>query len=168
AASSGMLGLNLRWDVINSAQLYAQLALATDKKEELSYQIGAKFYPFKNFFFQAEYNVNTSDFNLLERPAFQHYGESLNYGSRFVRSEVVLRTSYIHKRIVGDFKFNIMDNSKMKAFFMDICGGYVLNPSTNLSVNVGLQSRNAYENTEESRFFYLAIRTNLQNVYYDF
>lgn len=168
-ASSGMMGLNFRWDVINSAQLYAQFALGLNEDKRSSFQIGTKLYPFKNFFVQAEYNSKSTDLSNLERASFKHYSENINFANSQLNNEIFLRTTYIYKRIIADLKLNIMDYNEMNAFFTDICAAYVLNPSTNLSVNIGAQFRNELKgNNAESQIFYLAIRTNLQNVYYNF
>ena len=57
-----------------------------------------------------------------------------------------------------DLKFNSIDIS------------YIINPITNLKINLGLvfRSLESEDNMEKTRFFNIGIRSDLFNNYYDF
>lgn len=168
--ASSLLGLNLRWDLIRAAQIYAQLASDLSSEESTSFQLGIKIYPLKHFFFQAEYNSNKKNQPIERSDAdFTHYSANLNFNQNVELNEIFFRGNFSYQRIVLDFKLNIFESREMNQIFMDICSGYIINPATNFSINAGSTIRMTnLDGAVGTQFFYLSLRTNLQNLYYDF
>jgi hypothetical protein len=61
---------------------------------------------------------------------------------------------------------NVSQNVSIASFEL----GYLLNPANNMMLLLGMQQRNLEISaiTNESQWFYLAFRTELQNLYFDF
>ena len=85
------------------------------------------------------------------------------------------RVKYNHqKRTVGIAKaagaVSVVSNVIQNVSITTIELGYLLNASRNWIVLLGIQQRNLEMPTitNESQWFYLAFRTELQNLYFDF
>ena len=61
---------------------------------------------------------------------------------------------------------NVVQNVSIAAVEL----GYLMNASNNRMILIGMQQRNSEIplRTDESQWFYLAFRTELQNLYFDF
>jgi len=88
-------------------------------------------------------------------------GDSRNYGSDILLSYNDNRQNYGNEVAQGnttDFQF------------VDVRLGYLINPVTNLKVEVGVSNRVAEDLTSVSKnqYLFFAIKTDLRNIYYDF
>jgi hypothetical protein len=151
----------------NSVRPYAYASENTQQSythynQALAHPLGANFtemvgfinYRLKNFFIEikANYAVKGVD------------SSSYNYGGNIFKSDNVFPNS--------QFLENIHQTQGVKTTIMyqDIHIGYLVNPSTNFNIVVGVSNR--IEKTEKltsnTQFVYFGIRTSLANFYYDF
>ena len=73
-------------------------------------------------------------------------------------------------KIEGIYSGEMGQGVKTTLRILDFHVGYLVNPSTNFNILVGISNRsniNAIE-TLQTKFIYFGIRTSLNNIYYDF
>ena len=187
----GVVGINARLNPFKKLALYTQIALSEDNGRKLGSQFGAKWFDafkIENLFLHTEFNTienglysnSNSGFN------FSHYNEGLGNFSiqgseefiaraNYSWHDVFFRVKYNHqKRTVGIAKaagaVSVVSNVIQNVSITTIELGYLLNASRNWIVLLGIQQRNLEMPTitNESQWFYLAFRTELQNLYFDF
>ncbi len=88
-------------------------------------------------------------------------GDSTNYGNDIFRS-------YDDQRM--DFGNDIAQGNTTHLQFVDARCGYIINPKTNLKVEVGFSSRTISDLSSQSEngYFFFSLKTDLSNIYYDF
>ena len=88
-------------------------------------------------------------------------GDSTNYGNDIF-------VSYDDNR--NDFGNDIAQGNTTELSYLDARIGYLINPTINLKFEVGLANRVAQDmNTRnESNYFFISLKTDLSNIYYDF
>ncbi len=130
----------------------------THYQEALAHPIGANFkesvsflnYRFKNILLEFKFN-------------YVVYGKdstNTNFGKNIF-------LPYLYENFKGN-----KNSQGIKTFliYKEFCISYLLNPKTNLNISFGISERkenNKFEN-QKSLFYYFAMRTSLNNFYYDF
>ena len=187
----GIVGLNVRLNPFRKLALYSQLALSEDNVNKLGSQFGAKWFDafkIENLFLQAEFNTienglysnSNSGFN------YSHYNEGLGNLSLQGTQEIIARVNFSWHDIFFRFKYNnqkrtvavnstsgavvVVSNVVQNVSIAAVELGYLMNASNNRMILIGMQQRNSEIplRTDESQWFYLAFRTELQNLYFDF
>lgn len=185
-------GLDAKYKLGNKINVYAQLMLDKTKTDSSTsrwgWQGGINYFDVlgvKNLFLQVEYNhvkqesylnANTS----ISDQSYSHYNQTLAYtpGSG---DECVVIADYKVRRFFFNFKYNYqqvpINLSDPRNFsyvnLVNVKAGYVINPAYNLNVAVGMVHRTqnfSIFNTlnNKTNYLYVAIRTSLYNLYYDF
>jgi len=87
--------------------------------------------------------------------------DATNYGSDIF-------VSYDENR--NDYDNEIAQGNTMRLSYLDARVGYVINPVTNLKFEVGVANRIAEDmsNRNENAYYFISLKTDLSNVYYDF
>ena len=151
----------------NSVRPYAYAAENTFQSythfnQALAHPLGANFneavgfinYRFKDFFIQLKANYIVKGNDSLAN----------NFGGNIFKSDNSFPISQKLENI------ETTQGLKTTIIYQDIHIGYLVNPSTNFNIVVGITNR--IERTEKmqsnSQFVYLGIRTSLSNFYYDF
>lgn len=124
--------------------------------QALAHPLGANFkevagiinYNKGRFFFKGKINYAT----------MRKDSSGINFGNNIFKSDIIASS--------------VSQNNGLKTTLkmIDTSIGYIINPSTNLSIIAGLSNRFYSNNKEfsETQFFYIGISTSLTNVYYDF
>jgi hypothetical protein len=184
--NNSKVGLNANLKITPRFHLYGQLAVDEFGDQRHAVQSGMKFYDLftPNFYFQIEYNETGRGYQIGSPPSlekFSQQGQWLDFTPEFSRREAVMIANYRWKRLFAKAKANLIrPNIEGDSFFFpsnerhtlvqDYQVGYLINPSTNLTVSVGYLDRTQTFSVVESKtqWFYLRIGTSLQNLYYDF
>jgi hypothetical protein len=134
----------------------------------------------RNWNFQAEYNhigqAAYSGGQGVEGRSYSHYNEQLasttGPGDEFIgiadwRFKRFFFHFRYHYRVAGDNTANYRYIS-----IYNVSSGYLINPSYNLNVAIGMLNRNenfsAPRLNNHSNYIYFAVRTSIFNQYYDF
>lgn len=88
-------------------------------------------------------------------------GDSTNYGSDIFQS-------YYNNNI--EFGNYIAQGNTTRSKHVDFRVGYIINPRTNMKLEVGINSRDSksFTSAEKLKYFFFSFKTDLQNFYYDF
>ena len=134
----------------------------THYNQALAHPLGANFneaigfinYKFKDFFIEIKgiYAIKGAD------------SSSFNYGGNIFKSDNSIGVN----QTVGTVATT--QGVKNTIITEDIHIGYLVNPSTNLNIVVGVMNRSDVTDklTSNTRWVYVGIRTSLANIYYDF
>ncbi|PBQ31736.1 hypothetical protein CNR22_08115 [Sphingobacteriaceae bacterium] len=185
-------GLDAKYKLSNKIAIYGQLMLDKTKTDSSAsrwgWQGGINYFDalgVKNLFLQVEYNYVKKDSYLNANTinsdqSYSHYNQNLAYtpGSG---NELVFLADYKIKRFFFNFKYNyqqVPQNSSVSESFsyiniVNAKVGYLINPAYNLNISFGMLHRTqnfSIFNTlnNETNYLYVAIRTSLYNLYYDF
>lgn len=198
---NALVGVNGKFRITEQLMLYGQAALDNPKRKSIAYQAGLSYFDLilRNLDIQLEYNSMGDYMYASSHPlqSYTHFNQPLGHPAGPGATEMLAIVNYRKKRILGQFKFNQIDQqnspagnwrsipgdneltdmrwpSKQTQQF-DVHGGYLVNPKTNFQVLLFYTYR--MENTTlpagdhitaRSNIFGLAIRTNLLNQYNDF
>lgn len=185
-------GLDTKYKLSNKINAYGQVMLDKTKTDSSAsrwgWQAGINYFDalgVKNLFLQAEYNqvkqgsylnANTT----ISDQSYSHYNQTLAYtpGSG---NEFVFIADYKVKRFFFNFKYNYQQvplnlSGERNFSYVNLVNtkvGYLINPAYNLNVSFGMVYRTqkfSIFNTlnNETNYLYVAIRTSLYNLYYDF
>lgn len=187
----GIVGVNSRINPIKTLAIYGQIALSTNSSDALGSQFGVKWFDAfkaKNLFLQGEMNFVEADLyhGVAPEMNYVHYNEGLgNYTSSF-SNEMIGRVQYSWRDVFIRLKVNNQDreitvvNSNggvtvsstvpQNVLISNLELGFLLNRANKMMLLVGMQQRNASvaNTTNKSQWIYLAFRTELQNLYFDF
>ncbi len=188
-----LIGLNLRYLPFKNVVLYGQLAfddvMNTGRKSGL--QLGAKWFSpvgIDGLFLQAEYNQTeegTYSFTENTSISYTHYNQAIAHplGNNF--KEFAAFASYGYRRFRFEYRFNfaeerdhdavipkefaVYDNGK-KVVFNHIQAVWMMNPRTTMQIAAGYTDRNETSKIDglHTGVFFVAFRTSLRNIYYDF
>ncbi|MBX3163191.1 MAG: hypothetical protein KF900_01815 [Bacteroidetes bacterium] len=128
--------------------------------------------------------------------AYTHYGQSLAYTNTtllyknslqwfgYYTQEIIFIAAYKWKRFFVNAKYNYINiDPPLAASFgygasiINTKIGYTINPAYNLNIALGMNYRTGYNRNpaipqslqaEKTNYIYIALRTNLYNLYYDF
>ncbi len=187
----GIVGFNARVNPFEKVVLYSQFVIGQRESSKYAAQFGGKWFDafsLENLFIQAEYN--SLDQGLYEhrdsRMQFDHYNEGLANFFTNVTDEIILRANYSFRDIFVSLKYNqhrknttvssssgavsIKSNVVNQVSISSVEVGYLFNSSRNFMLVAGVQERrdNLFKNGEDAQWVYLALRTELQNLYFDF
>lgn len=187
-----LIGSDIKFKITNKLNIYGQIMLddlsnTNTIGNSWGYQTGLNYFDafgVKNLFFQTEYNyvsessylgLGTNSTTILQ--PYSHYNQNIaftpNYGQ-----ELVVITDYKFKRFFTNIKYNyqavpLNNNYYYTTSMLNAKVGYLINPSYNLNVNIGVNYRvqnfNNFNNlNNQTNYVYFGFKTNLYNTYYDF
>lgn len=170
--NNSMAGINLNINLPFNLSIYGQFAY--DAQNKYAYQGGIKFLA-NNIIAQVEYNYSSpniynSEKNIID---YYHYNQNLAlfYGDNY--SEFISRLKYSYKRININFKYNkIFNTGYLEKKNIDFFTGeiaFLINPATNFKFFTNFTTRTTLKPLyNKSNFFYIGIKTDIRNTYYDF
>jgi hypothetical protein len=135
-----------------------------------------------NLFFQAEFNKvsKTDDQNPSQGwsdQSYTHYNQNIAY-TPGNGNELIFIGDYKYKRFFVNGKYNYQDvfYSAGGHYYTNIVTarlGYLINPAYNLNISLGMIYRkqnfsNFRDLNNETNYIFLALKTSLYNLYYDF
>lgn len=185
-----LLGADIKLKLSNQLSLYFQ-AMADDytNKNPLGNgygeQVGLNYFDafgIKHLFLQGEFNyVSAGSYQNIAGSStdqgFNHYNQNLSNGLGYGQ-EVILIADYKFNRCFTSLKYNYQDvplNNKPYYYnnLLTFKFGYTLNTAYNLNASVGYTYRSQnfanFKNlNNETSYFFIGLRTNLYNFYYDF
>ncbi len=186
-----LVGTTVKLKITNSISLYGQLVLddvaagrePKNTSKKYGYQVGFKYadlFTIKKLHLQCEYNIVRPYTYAAANPyqSYTHYNQALAHplGANF--NELVGIINYRIKDFFIEVKANYASigidsttfNYGGSIFNQDIHIGYLVNPSTNFNIVVGISTRLANQEklTSKTQFVYIGMRTSLANFYYDF
>lgn len=185
-----LIGADFKIKLTNKIDLYGQvmaddLSNSNKNGNAVGYQIGLNYFNvfgIKNLFFQTEYNdVNENSFNsplgTKSNQSYSQYNQNLAYTPGSGKEFIVI-TDYKWKRFFVNLKYNHQNLLKNGDYyytnqFVNAKVGYLINPSYNFNVNIGMIYRNQNFNNfnnlnNQTNYIYLGVKTSLYNLYYDF
>src|SRR6185436_10861610 len=132
--------------------------------ESITHPLGANFYEsvsklnykYKNYFIAAEVMYAVVGYDMKDS-----LGQMINYGQNIFES---------YNTHPNEYGNRVGQGLKTKQLYTDLKIGYLVNPKTNLIIELGATNRTAKSlyGTHQTTFAYFGIRTNLTNRYYDF
>lgn len=185
-------GADAKLKLSSKLALYGQVMLDHVKKDSLAagwgWQSGLVYFDalgLKNLFMQLEYNdVKRSSYsNNPANPSdqsYSHYNQTLAFTPGY-GTEFVFVTDYKWKRFFVHMRYNYQTlplttgSTEYMTYvsIYNIRAGYLINPSYNLNICVGMLHRtqnfstfNTLNNT--TNYIYIGFKTSLYNLYYDF
>ncbi|MDR2036846.1 MAG: hypothetical protein LBQ60_02875 [Bacteroidales bacterium] len=188
-----LVGINVRYDLSQSIQLYGQLAfddmMNTLKKN--GKQIGAKYFnafTIDRLFLQAEYNEIEKDSYSYTKDtyiSYTHYNQAIAHPLGNNLREVLAFASYAFRRFRFDYRFNFAKekdagvtalqelpiyNHGKKVVSNHIQAAWIINPRTMMQLAVAYTDRNetTITNSRHTGVFLISFRTALRNIYFDF
>jgi hypothetical protein len=190
--SHSIWGLNLKLKLTSLWYLYGQGVLDNLFSKRPVYsglQLGTKCFDvlgLKGCYLQTEYNrAEPMAYSSNDRTLnWLHYREPLAhpYGQNF--EEIVVNLSYLYKRFQVKTQSNYARPVKEGAIFtgtpsltsynklmlVNMQLNYYINPKTLAHISVGATLRREWQagSILQQSYIYIALRTNLQNLYYDF
>jgi len=185
-----LLGLNLAWQPVSMLRLYGQVMLDDLDMERYGYQAGMKFSNLLNCVdVMAEYNSvqpgSYASANALQ--GYTNHNQPLAHPLGAGFEEVLGQLTYYKNRILVSAGYRYaqyadslrdplvsditnMNYSKVDVSFQDLTAAYIFNPRTNFQVYTRFTNRieKGDNYSFHDQFWYIGLRTNLQNVYTDF
>lgn len=172
------LGTNLSYRLGQKIQLYNQFVVENTDFNKLSHLWGVKWFAYQSLLLQAEYNTVEQNFNSL----FNHFNESLSVPNQSDYQEILGIAQYKRGRWVSRSAFTYGKGDFSSVRFFDFRQSYIINPSFNFTINVGVQLRRRKLELENSinssvvfiaespssNFIYFGLSTNLQNLYFNY
>lgn len=134
----------------------------THYNQALAHPLGANFYEAVGFI-----NYRVKDFFIQLKANYAVKGNdtaAFNYGGNIFKSD----NSFPLNQPVDNI--STTQGLKTTIMYQDVHIGYLVNPSTNFNIVLGLSNRieKTDLNTKQTQFVYLGFRTSLANFYYDF
>jgi len=134
----------------------------THYNQALAHPLGANFYEAVGFI-----NYRLKDFFIEIKMNYAVKGvdtSSFNFGGNIFRSDNVFSINQNMSNI------ETTQGRKTTTLYQDVHIGYLVNPSTNFNIVLGISNRISKTDkaTDTTQFVYLGIRTSLANFYYDF
>lgn len=183
-------GADLRIKITRRINLYGQIMLDDLSNTKtygngIGYQAGLNYFNafgLKNLFIQLEYNhVNENSYHspigTITNQAYSHYNQNLAF-TQNIGDEYLFRIDYKYKRLFanGSYHYQTMPEKGKLLYdnnFVNTQFGFLINPSYNFNLSLGYihrkQNFSTFKNqNNETNYFYLALRTSIYNLYYDF
>ena len=149
------------------------------------YQAGINYFNafgLKNLFMQAEYNyINQTSYSSpigsTANQSYSHYNQNLAYTPGYGEEMIFILDYKINRwNINGRYHYQLIPANTDKLYnnqYVNASVNYLVNPAYNLNVVLGYTHRNQNFSTfkslsNETNYIYLALRTSLYNLYYDF
>ncbi len=169
-SGNSLIGLNTNMKVSSTLLVYGQLAFFDEELKQFDYQLGMKWFFHNDWMFQIEYNQSDRNQSFNN---YSNYNESLTQPLIGV-NETISALQFRKKRWISAFSANYIIDAQAEIAFADLHQSYLVNPSNNLSLSIGVQFRDQkftiqpYRPSSESVYFYIGLRTNLQNLYFNY
>lgn len=188
--NNALIGYNVAWQPLRWWRIYGQYM--RDGRNANGVQLGMKAYElFGRIDVQAEYNTTAAGSYAATNPlqSFTHTNQPLAHpmGSGFgelytnlvyYHNRWYLKYEYIWAQFFSDFerdptrplsqepKFGRATDLK----FNNVMAAYIFNPRTNMQIYAGatFRNENIFFDWKQNNFWYIGIRTYLQNSYRDF
>ncbi len=183
-------GLETKIKFTNSINFYAQGFIQDVKNNLNGFQAGLNVYDLfkvKNLSFTAEFN-SVARYSYLNYPdsiangapyrkvfggdAYTHYNQNIAFtpGSG---NELLFLLDFRKFRFFGNVKYSYQIRITDNVQFTALNVGYVINPSYNFNVSLGLNYRDqrfksSLIKDSFTNYFYISVKTNLYNTYFDF
>ncbi len=174
-----LAGVDFQQKLFKVLMVYGQFVLDDESRfskqdEAYAYQIGLKWLAkWKDWriMFLSEWNdvksnmytATTSD--IYANNSYTHFNQNLAYTPEF-GNELVSMLALKKKRWVGAFQIHSQDKINNNVVYSKFLLGFVLNPSYNLMINLGVENRQM--TNQNSNYIYLQLQTALYNIFYDF
>ena len=134
----------------------------THYNQALAHPLGANFYEAVGFI-----NYKINDFFIQLKANYAVKGNdslTTNYGGNVFKSDNTFSLNH------NSAKIHTTQGLKTTIMYQDVHIGYLVNPSTNFNIVIGISNRIEKNNhtTKQTQYVYLGIRTSLSNFYYDF
>lgn len=178
---NSIIGTNMSLRIAQKIELYNQVVIADEEFDDVGLQFGAKWYLHRNLMIQGEYNFTGG---VSSNSLYSHYNESLNHPVQFLDAhELIGIAQFQKKRWMTRAVVNYIDEGMIDVQAADFRQLFIVNPSFNFSIHLGVQMRNlSYEdesalvNTPQflpeaarnSTYVYFGLSTNLQNLYFNY
>ena len=103
----------------------------------------------------------TVDLKFLHANTGEIVGDNTNYGSDIFLS---------YEENFKEFGNDIAQGNTSNLQIIDFRAGYIVNPNTNLKIELGIINRllSNRNTTAENQYLFFSLKTDLQNFYYDF
>ena len=188
--ANAVLGLNVAWQPFKSFRMYGQVMIDDFDTDRYGYQIGGKYFSlFKRFDFLAEYNLvspgSYASANVLQ--GYTNFNQPLAHPMGAGFEEIIGQVSYYYNRIYVSAKYSyaiysdsgrdpLIPEMNNKTYtlenttYQELMAAYVFNPKTNFQMYARFTNRMEHRNGQDlnDQFWYIGLRTNLQNIYTDF
>jgi len=185
-----LAGGDIRIKITRKINLYGQLMLDDLSNTKVlgngtGYQAGVNYFDafgVKNLFLQAEYNhVNETSYaspiGATDNQSYSHYNQNIAYTPGY-GDELFFMLDYKFRRIFLNASYHYQTIPKSGDYYYDnqivnLKLGFLVNPSYNLNLSLGYTYRNQnFSNfkslSNQTNYLYLALRTSIYNLYYDF
>lgn len=164
---NSLAGLNLEVQLFNHLKLYQQLAFFDEESEDIGFQSGFQWY-FKDYF-MLQGELNNLNFD-IQKNQYNHNEESLTLPYQTDVIETLAIFQFQKKRWLSRLSGHYFELKANEVLFFDFRQSYIVNPSSSLSMNIGVQYRDeeASIQNNETLFFYFGLSTNLQNLYFNY
>lgn len=183
-----LTGMDLKLKLNHSLNVYGQLMLDDLNGNAWGYQGGINYFNafgLKNLYLQAEYNqvgkesyLNTNTGGSDQ--SYTHYNQNLAYTPGHGQ-EFIFMADYKKRRFFTNIRYNYqsvpLTNTGVSYYsYVNLINariGYLINPSYNLNLYVGMLYRTQNFSTfsfpsTETNYIYLGFKTSIYNLYYDF
>lgn len=173
---SSILGANAFYKPFKHVGFYGQFSYGVNNGGS-GFQVGSKLFDvfsMKGLNLQLEYNqVGKGIYgNENKFVDYYHFNQPLAMQRMEDFSELNWMISYRYNRILGSLRgvlgqINSLGSQSRGVDNYDVNLAYLLNPITNLMVNVGMRYR-VDAQMANTNWVYFGVKTNLRNLYYDF
>ena len=185
-----LVGVDLKIKLSSKVNLYGQamldgLAKVDTISNGVGFQAGLNYFDvfgLPNLFFQAEFNKVSK--TAYQNPSqgwsdqsYTHYNQNIAY-TLGNGNELIFIGDYKYKRFFVNGKYNYQDvfYSAGGHYYTNIVTarlGYLINPAYNLNISLGMIYRkqnfsNFRDLNNETNYIFVALKTSLYNLYYDF
>ncbi len=170
-ANNTYAGINLRFEPFDGIVLYSQWLVNNTERESQGYQMGVKLFDavFKGLDFQLEFNQLGSEAyagsSMLQ--SVSHFNQPLGHPSFATNQEWIGLLDYRFRRLIFRSRI-VMWNTHLSSDLqrhMELEAGYFVNPKTNSQISLSVIHRDL---GYTEWIYFISIRTNLHNRYFDF
>lgn len=191
-SNNGLLGINIKINPVKGFTIYSQYAKGNANAQD-AVQVGAKLYNLgiKELNLRLEYNTVSGNMYTGNNRflSYSHYGQSMahvqgrNFNELYFQLNYRLKDFFIQVQI-ADYKLKrdsiawrsqdiykdfVPPSFEERVLSQDFQLGYLINPAYNLNLAVGYRRRSgAVEAYGQANWFYLVLRTSIDNLYFDF
>lgn len=195
---NGVVGAGFRLRPLKHLNLYSTVVKHNKGDSKIGYQAGAYYFILPTLRVQFEYNhMDEMMFGRDTLLTYTHYNQSLGHPFNQGYDEFLIRFNYRWRRLLVEAQFNYTDfinseesviirplvlripdpedyfNYRKEYLMGNIELAYLVNPATNLKLFASFTHRidekiYFFGISQTSNFFYLGIRTDLRNIYYDY
>lgn len=170
-----LIGMDVQQKLLKNVMVYAQMIINNEsifhnQDNGYGYQVGfkwlAKWQDWWLFVLSEWNDLKSNNIGFTNAgSSYTHFGQSMNYTPEF-GNELVSMVALKKKRWVASFQIHSQDKINNNVVYSKFLLGFVLNPSYNLMINLGVENRQS--TLQNSNYIYLQLQTALYNIFYDF